>query len=162
MTTYARLREVLHYDTETGVFTWLKSGSGRRPDLTAGRQHSEGYIHIGIDGRRYYAHRLAWLYMTGAFPKEQIDHKNADRSDNRWSNLREATQFQNNANARRSKRNKSGFKGVSWAKKHKKWTAHISVEGRQINLGLFDDASVAHAAYVRMATAAHGAFARAD
>jgi hypothetical protein len=97
-----------------------------------------------IQRHAYMAHRLAWLYMTGAFPKEQIDHINLDRADNRWRNLREATQSQNRANVSAYANNTSGIKGVNWDKRAGKWRAQIYIAGRKTLLGMFsakDDCS---------------------
>ena len=90
--TAARLRKMLHYDPETGVFTRLWTGN------VTGCPDAKGYLRIAADGRSYRAHRLAVLYMTGAWPSEQIDHINQVRTDNRWSNLRPATNGENGAN----------------------------------------------------------------
>lgn len=91
MLTAERLREVLEYDPAIGVFRWLIKPCGQISigDI-AGCRHGEGYVQIRVIGRIYLAHRLAWLYMTGEWPISLIDHRNLDRSDNRWSNLREA------------------------------------------------------------------------
>jgi hypothetical protein len=162
MITLTRLREVLHYDPATGVFTWLKTLSKRRSaGLSAGSLRSDGYIVIKIDDVRTRAHRFAWLYMTGAFPKEQIDHINGVRNDNRWCNLRAATRAQNLANARLAVTNTSGMKGASWHRAAQKWHAQIRVDGRRIHIGLFDTAQDAHAAYMAKARELHGSFARA-
>ena len=93
--TAQRLREALHYDPETGVFTWATAVSSKTvPGARAGNQHIAGYFRIRLDGYSYKAHRLAWLYMTGAWPAECIDHINRNNSDNRFSILREATHKQ--------------------------------------------------------------------
>jgi hypothetical protein len=87
--TAERLRERLHYDAETGVFTRrVGSGHAHAGDM-AGSVHSTGYVRIGIDGGKYTAHCLAWLYVHGVWPSDQIDHINRNRSDNRIANLRQ-------------------------------------------------------------------------
>ncbi len=93
MLTQAELKAVLHYDPETGIFT-------RYGHNKCGSKTYQGYIGIGIKRKTYYAHRLAWLYMTGVWPSKEIDHKNRIRDDNRWVNLREATRSMQSRNRR--------------------------------------------------------------
>ena len=134
------LREVLCYDSETGVFRWRVSPSHRAPvGSLAGTRHPSGYRRIIFCGRRYYAHRLAWLYVYGHPPKMNVDHINGIRNDNRIRNLRVVTQSQNCGNARLSAANTSGFKGVVWDKSRKKWAVRIKVNYKTIHLGRFDD-----------------------
>ena len=160
MLTAKRLRELLHYDPATGVFTRRVSRQGFNAHTVAGSLHKQsGYVIMGVDRRSYRAHRLAWLYMTGHWPAE-LDHKNGDRSDNRWDNLREAGRTQNNANAKRREDNSSGFKGVSWDRANGRWRAYINVDGRQKHLGRFDAIESAAAAYSIAAKATFGEFAR--
>jgi hypothetical protein len=156
----SRLREVLSYDPETGAFTWLVSTARHRRIGDVAGCVKDGYRQIGIDGRRYRAHRLAWLWMTGEWPSAEIDHINGDPADNRIANLRPATSSQNKANARKRSRNTSGWKGVSWHARDRKWRAMIGVAGRQQHLGYFDCPAEAHAAYVRAAEHHFGEFAR--
>ena len=137
--TAERLRSLLIYDPATGIFTRRVSRQGFHAGTQAGVIHkASGYVYIGVDRKRYRAHRLAWLYMTGEWPVE-IDHDNTIRSDNRWSNLREATRSQNNANAQRRADNTSGHKGVSWVARVNRWRAYITSHGRQCHLGYFRD-----------------------
>jgi hypothetical protein len=110
--TQERLKEVVSYDPETGKFLPVSRRRRITPGRPLGSIRSHGYRMLAVDGVRYYAHRLAWLYMTGAWPAGSIDHANTDRADNRWANLRQATPSQNGANTVRQARNKSGFKGV--------------------------------------------------
>jgi hypothetical protein len=157
----SRLRELLDYDPETGVFTWLVSTSNRvRSGETAGTLDGR-YRQIKADGRIYRSHQLAWLWMTGEWPTGHLDHINGDPSDNRFTNLRPATSSQNGANSRRGVNNKSGFKGVSWHAQAHRWRARIMVGRRQIFLGLFTDPTIAHAAYVEAAEKHFGEYARA-
>jgi hypothetical protein len=121
-----------------------------------------GYWGIGIEGRSYAAHRLAWLYVTGEWPKDQIDHINCTRADNRFSNLREATNAENSKNSKISKNNTSGFKGVSWDQRNKKFIASIGVGGKLLYLGRFRDPRAASQAYREAAEKHHGEFARVD
>lgn len=156
--TVERLRECLSYDSETGIFVWKKL-SGRRSKLgtRAGSFNTSiGYRVIGIDGRRHYEHRIAWILMTGKWPNSDIDHINCDKSDNRWVNLREATMAQNIANIGSWRHNTSGLKGAHWSKAAQRWSSRIG--GR--HLGLFDTKEEAHAAYVTAAEEKFGQFAR--
>jgi len=157
-----RLRQLLEYDPATGVFTRLISLKGRnaRAGDIAGSPHIRGYWAISIDAKLYLAHRLAWFYMARRWPREQIDHKNGDRLDNRWSNLREATPAQNNFNSKKPKNNTSGFKCVAWHKKLQRWRAYITINDRHRHIGLFDNKEDAHAAYCRAAKELRGEFAR--
>lgn len=119
-----------------------------------------GYRSISIDDRDYLAHRLAWLYVHGKWPPHQLDHINMDRADNRMCNLRQADNAENNCNRPLQSNNTSGFKGVSFHKQTRKWKASLKVRGKDIHLGLFDEAEAAAAAY-RLAAQKHfGEFAR--
>ena len=120
--TQNELKKHLHYNPETGIFTWKLSA--RRPVCigdVAGCYDKRAYIVIRIENVLYLAHRLAWLYMEGYHPENQIDHKNGNKHDNRWKNLREATQTCNSQNTKILKNNTSGFPGVSWSEKRHKW-----------------------------------------
>lgn len=147
--TAARLRELLHYDWRTGLFTWLqdqKNGQIRAGSVAG--TPSGGYILIGIEGRRYRAHRLAWFYMKGKWPSEQIDHRNTVRNDNRWRNLREATREVNTQNLRRAKStNRLGVLGVR--EYRGRFNAGITVNRKRKHLGTYDTPEMAHAAYLK-------------
>ena len=132
------LRSVLHYAQETGIFTW-KVSTARRVKVgdIAGCPNGRGYLLISVCSRLYPAHRLAWLYMYGEWPKDQLDHINRNRSDNRIANLREATSKQNNQNAGKRSDNTSGHPGVSWHKRKSKWRASIKHNYKHIYLGYF-------------------------
>jgi hypothetical protein len=160
-----RLRQVLSYDPLTGDFRWrsLMTPSSK-PTLVAGRADAEGYLSIRLDGREHRAHRLAWAYVYGEWPKphELIDHIDRNRSNNAISNLRIATAAQNAQNTSVSVRNTSGIKGVSWDKKHGRWDARIRVNGRRIRLGLFGTKEQAAAAYAAACLRYHRAFGRVD
>ena len=134
MITQEELKSCLYYDQATGVFTWKKymSASAKAGDV-AGGIVSTGYRVIGLFGKTYLAHRLAWLYVFGYFPEGIVDHINREPSDNRICNLREATQSCNMRNSKVSTVNRSGVKGVSIDKK--KWRAVIVVRGKQLSLG---------------------------
>ncbi len=121
-----------------------------------------GYIAIRIDRHDYLAHRLAWLYIYGRWPKGRLDHRDTNRANNIFENLREATQSQNLANARRRSDNTSGFKGVSLRKDTGRWAAYVNFEGKRYRLGCFDTKEAASAAYSRMAASLFGEFARPE
>jgi hypothetical protein len=142
------LHEVLNYDPITGIFRWrAKRCNGKiKVGAVAGYVHHDGYVRIRINGREYLAHRLAWLYMTGHWPSAEIDHKNRDRSDNRWANLRQADDYVNNRNQSLRKDNTSSHVGVHWANRDKVWIAYIGVNGRQHYLGCFKTIEEAAAA----------------
>jgi hypothetical protein len=160
--TVQRLRELLAYDPETGVFTWLVTKSSRAvKGSVAGSINGEGYRQIQLDGAMYAAHHLAWFYVKGGWPTEQIDHRNCTRDDNRFTNLREASGNQNKRNTRISRNNTSGFKGVYFDKRSNRWRAYIHHERRQRYLGTFDTATEAHAAYYKAAVEIDPEFARA-
>src|SRR3990167_3456923 len=157
--TTERLREVLHYDPETGECTWLSSPKNRaRAGRVAGSIMKIGYREISIDGRHYLAHRLVFFYMTGKWPADQVDHKNGDPLDNRWRNLRNASCAQNQHNQRRHRTNTSGFKGVGFDKNSNRWRARIRANGKRYWLGVFDTAEAAHAAYSAKSNELHGEF----
>ena len=157
MITQERLKELLNYDPDTGVFTWLVSSRGVKAGV-AGCVHPLGYIQININGRSYRAHRLAFLYMTGTFPDDQVDHINGMRADNRWLNLREATHSENLRNCGKYANNTSGYKGVHKYKITGKWVAHCHAHGKQHHLGYHDTAEAAHAAYCKFASEHHAEF----
>lgn len=149
------LRRLLRYDPETGVFTWLVS-TGRRCKIgdVAGSVDSHGQRVIGVQGRNYKAHRLAWLYMTGAWPEDQIDHRNGERADNRWANLRDATHSLNQQNQRKARaNNRTGLLGVR--ARQGKFEAAIGAGGKQKYLGSFSTPEEAHAAYLKAKRCLH-------
>lgn len=157
--TQAELMEALHYDPATGVFTWRSSPGMRRVRVgsPAGGGKKTGYRVITVYGRKYAAHRLAWLYVTGNWPVADIDHRNRQRDDNRIHNLREATRMQNAQNRKPRAGAASGFTGVSLS--GGKWCAVIMHNGRQRVLGRFDDLGRAKSA--RLA-AEHELFTHAE
>jgi hypothetical protein len=161
-----RLRELLTYNPETGVFVWrVKKQGAAGIGLAAGcvKECTPGhpYRYIHIDGRLYRAHRLAWFYTHESWPIHVIDHIDGDGTNNRISNLREATPSENGANRGMQANNTSGFKGVSFDICSRRWRALITVNGRARFLGHFDDPASAHAAYAKAAEQHHGKFARA-
>jgi hypothetical protein len=144
-----RLRSLLDYDSETGVFTWRTGRGGTVSGAIAGSFDKDGYRIICVDYRRYPAHRLAWLWAHGVLPQNMIDHANRDPSDNRLVNLRPANKSENARNSRARANSTSGVIGVSWSKQAKKWWAYVSFNRKQHHLGLFnrfDDAVAARKA----------------
>jgi hypothetical protein len=145
--TAERLREHLDYDLETGLFRRKKSiaNSVQIGEVAGGINSSDGYRCIRVDGKRYKAHRLAWLYVHGCWPKE-IDHINGKRDDNRIANLREVTRRENGQN--RSEHRDGKLVGASYSKQDKKWTAQIWVHRKKRHLGYFETEEDAHNAYL--------------
>jgi hypothetical protein len=136
--TAEQLKKFLAYDAATGLFTWTTITTNRvKAGQSAGYVQKRGYIAIGLMGRTWLAHRLAWLYVTGTLPHGQVDHINRNRTDNRFANLRLATNAQNQHNASMRKNNRSGVHGVSWDQKSGKWLAKICINRRQKFLGHF-------------------------
>lgn len=149
--TQQRLKELLSYDPETGLFINLTQ---RRPQAkigsVAGCKNNNGYIRIMIDGKLYQSHRIAWLYVYGELPENDLDHINEIKDDNRICNLRLDTNQENPHNISRPQvNNTSGFRGVSWHKWNKKWVARIKLNGKTQHLGFFDTAKEAHEAYLK-------------
>lgn len=156
-----RLRDVLNYDVESGIFTWKHPRQGRRLDRIVGSDRGKGYLSICIDGTTYFSHRLAFAYVNGRWPSKWIDHINGDRSDNRISNLREASSAENNQNRlKESRRSTSGFLGVSSDSKRKKFAAAIQVDGKSVFLGRFNSPEIAHEAYLIAKSKLHPFFAQ--
>jgi len=143
MITQERLKELLHYDPDTGIFTWRVGRGGMRVGDKAGgittTATGKSYIVIGIDGKDYKAHRLSWLFIHGKFPSGQIDHENGNGLDNRLVNLRDVTPSENQKNARLRSNNTSGTCGVYWYKPYRKWKALIQVNSKSKHLGYFED-----------------------
>lgn len=136
--TQNKLKELLNYDPESGVFSWkLTPTNSVKVGASAGSL-SHGYIRIMVDGKHYHAHRLAFLWMEGYFPENDVDHINRIKDDNRWCNLREVSRSCNIRNTGNPSTNTSGVKGVSWNKRDNKWQTMISVKGKQHNLGYFE------------------------
>lgn len=158
--TQEKLQAFVTYNDGTGEFIWRRSRARARAGDRAGFRHVEGYWQIHIDGKTYYAHRLAWLYVYGRWPECGLDHINGVRSDNRICNLREATPTQNCQNRKISIHNKSGVKGVHWDAYVKSWRAFIAVNGEVMALGTFDTKEQAEEAYQGAALLFFGEFAR--
>lgn len=150
--TQAELKELLSYDPETGVFRWRCARGKAKKGAIAGRVEAKnGYIQIGLFGYLYMAHRLAVLYMTGSYPKTQIDHKNGLVADNRWCNLRETERdcLDNAQNMKLFRTSTTGYAGVCFVKSIAKFSSRICVEGRRLFLGYFDTPEEAYAARLK-------------
>lgn len=159
--TAGRLRELLHYNQETGVFTRLTdNGRGCRVGDVAGTIHRRsGYVNIYLDGHSHTAARLAWLYMTGQHPVYDMDHINGDKMDNRWQNLRDIPTQLNSQNTHRANKNSTtGFMGVQLRKDRNKYTAQLRVDGRVRRFGSFNTPEEAHAAYLDAKRVHHPGF----
>lgn len=156
MITHDRLKELLRYNPATGEFVRLVSliNFVKVGSVAGHIQKRHGYVRISVDGHSYFAHRLAWLYMTGRFPALEIDHKDRNPSNNCWSNLREATHSQNQANTKVYKTNKIGLKGVHLYKG--RYRAMLSIAGKNKHIGYFGSSSEASEAYKRVASQVYG------
>ena len=135
----SRLRYLLSYDQHTGEFMW--TGAGNRPAKRASTKPDtgSGYVRIKVDGRSYLRSRLAFLYMTGLMPADQIDHIDGNRSNDSWGNLRPATSSENAKNRKTPSNNTTGVIGLHWHKAVGKWYATIKVSQKPQYLGVFDD-----------------------
>jgi hypothetical protein len=156
----ALLKRLLAYDPETGEFRW-RVGRARciKAGALAGSRCPRGYRKITVAGKCYAEHRLAYLFMTGAWPEAEINHLNRDPSDNRWANLRPANGTQRRGNCARQAGTVSGLKGVTWQKHAGMWRAQIEISGCTTHLGYFVHKETAHAAYMAAAWARYGDFA---
>ncbi len=155
------LKRILHYNPETGIFTWREKTSNYvkyEVGDTANIVASHGYVQISIYGTHYLAHRLVWLYMFGFMPSKQIDHINMIRTDNRLINLRESSSSQNKCNSGVNSLNTSGIRGVSFEKSRNKWCATVQFEGVVYRLGRFDSKEAAADAYTNAAKKIHREF----
>lgn len=163
--TAERLRELLDYNEETGAFRWKVSRGGKLKGSVAGCPHPDGGVYIGVDGIVYYAHHLAWTMKTGCWPTKEIDHRDVDRANNAWLNLREATPTQNQANRRVRADSETKLKGVYRYKAcqlERPFEAYIRINGKRVHLGYHPTPEKAHAAYVAAAEKVFGEFARAS
>lgn len=170
-----RVQELFTYDPITGIIKWRHwRGRAAPRHLIAGTIKKRGHIEIRVGRHKYQAHRIACVLMLGHWPLDEIDHRDTDPGNNRWSNLRQATGAQNKANRRVQRDNVVGLKGVSpcfgaidrATGKRKvrpgKFKAQISVGGKVLYLGQYDSPGEAHAAYKRAAVLYHGVYARAE
>lgn len=155
MLTAERLRELLHYDPLTGIFTWcVRRGANRRGGKQAGSVSREGYRSIKVEDKLYKAHRLAWLHVHGVWPVDMLDHINGERDDNRIGNLRQIGNTENQQNRRRARVDSAAqLLGVKAEWRH--WRADIRVNGKRHYLGSFDTPEAAHEAYVKAKRVLH-------
>jgi hypothetical protein len=150
MLTAERLRELLHYDPETGVFTSKNTGK------VLGWRHGAGYTSMHVFGGRYLAHRLAWLYVNGEWPRNVIDHIDGLRTNNAISNLRDVSRLVNSQNMKRAmSNNKCGLLGVTFCTQTNRWAARIRKDGKKLHIGRFDTAQQAHEAYLVQKRSSH-------
>tara|TARA_R110002124_G_scaffold24569_5_gene89892 strand:- start:1766 stop:2269 length:504 start_codon:yes stop_codon:yes gene_type:complete len=159
MLTQNRLKELFSYNPLTGVFTRkVKLSYKSKIGEVVGCLTKAGYLTTQVNGKSYRLHRLAYFYMTGDWPNI-TDHINGVKTDNRWTNLRSCTQQQNTFNQKISSNNTSGFKGVSWVSKRKKW--YVTVGGHKPNphVGAFDSLEEAAIVAKRVQAEVHGVYA---
>ena len=136
---YDYLRSILDYNPDSGVFRWRVNKGTVKAGTVAGYKRPDGYIQIMVDGKNYFAHRLAWMYIHGYILENDIDHIDRDPSNNRINNLREASRQCNLRNTGNPVNNTSGIKGIYWQKAVGKWHARIKINGKYKYLGLYDD-----------------------
>lgn len=148
MLTNGKLKELLDYNQHTGIFIWKTNAAKNiKMGTIAGSVDSDGYICIGINKKLYLAHRLAWLYIYNELPKNNIDHINGIKNDNRISNLKDVSQRQNGQNRKEHRNNR--LVGCYFNKNRNKWQAQIKINKNQIYLGLYNTEQEAHDAYIQ-------------
>lgn len=141
--TWEYINSLLRYDPMTGYVYWKVNRARRRTEGKRAGYNNTKYRRIEINGIGYPEHKLIWLLMTGTFPKEQVDHINRNGFDNRWENLREATNGQNSANRGLFRNNTSGAKGVYYHKRYKVWQVSLYVDRVLTHFGTFKDKATA-------------------
>ncbi|KRG39126.1 hypothetical protein ARC78_15015 [Stenotrophomonas pictorum JCM 9942] len=157
------IQKAVSYNPETGDFTWLVTRGRANKGSVAGKVDSHGYRSIGLDGKHYRAHRVAWLLQTGAWPEMQIDHRNGDRLDNRWENLREVTPQENQQNCCIPHRNPHGYVGVRYrGGSVDPWEAIIRINFKQEVIGRYATAKEAGDAYLAAKAIHHPAWTGAQ
>lgn len=155
--TAARLRELLTYDPETGVFTRRVRTSNRIKvgDPVGTISVKDGYLRAHVENRLYLMHRLAWLYVHGEWPSKNLDHRDGVGANNRIKNLREGGHEENAQNVVAHRDSRSGLLGVSWHAQANGWTARICNRGKKTNLGMFRTPEEAHAVYLKAKAKQH-------
>lgn len=158
MMTQQRLKELLEYDPETGMWRWNNPQARNKKPISeqAGTISVHGYRIITYCGVKYRASRLAWLYMTGEWPSHEIDHKDRDKANDKWENLRDLTRSDNACNRGLQSNNASGARGVHWDNTRSKWFVQVKSEGGNIFVGRFDDFDEAVTARDRVAAQYQG------
>jgi hypothetical protein len=161
--TQEKFKEFIIYEEKTGIFRWKAKTSKYSSRIIIGAIigsiETSGYRQIRIFNKTYQAHRLAWLYVYGVWPTNEIDHINGIKDDNRLCNLREASRSENNMNQALKSNNTSGNKGIDWRTSNNKWRARITVNEKQIHIGYFNTVDDAINAYNTAALQYHGEFA---
>jgi hypothetical protein len=142
------IKSLLGYNKSTGTLIWLVSRGPVKSGDIAGTMSPQGYIVVRIDRANFMAHQIAWVIETGAWPLETIDHIDGDPSNNRFSNLRQATLAENQQNLKIYKNNTNGFPGIYFSKKDKLWKARVQVRGKRMFIGCFKNPEDAYAAYL--------------
>lgn len=154
MLTQNELKQLIHYNPDSGAVTWLKRPrelfktqrsfrtwnsrfAGKIAGNTVKGKDGKCYLQIGLFGKTTQLHRVIWVYMTGEEP-DQVDHENGNGTDNRWFNLRDVDNAENGKNQRLSSNNTSGISGVSWFKPLGKWFAYIMINGKRVSLKYHD------------------------
>lgn len=160
MITQNELKSLFYYEHETGNFICKKASGRLKVGDICGNKNHDGYMRIRINYKHYASHRLIWLYVYGEFPKNEIDHINGIKHDNRLCNLREATRSQNSLNRAITKRNTSKFKGVTFNKKTNKWQSQASFNNKYYYLGSFEKKEDAYNKYCEFSKKHHGEFIR--
>lgn len=158
--TVEQLREILNFNPETGLFTWKRPRRRCKVGDVAGSPHAMGYLQIGVAQQKFLVHRLAWFYVHGVWPPEQIDHIDGNRTNNAISNLRLASRSDNQCNRGVSRNNTTGRKGVRFEARKGLWRAEIQYRGERKWLGYFDNAEDASVAYQTAARELFGEFRR--
>ena len=156
MITQTELKNLLHYDSGSGLFYWLRKDSCK----IAGRTKKNGRVEIRVNKKLYAAHRLAWLYVYGEFPEHVVDHIDGNPNNNSIQNLRSVTRSQNLYNSKIPITNTSGVKGVHWSSRENKWRVKLHVNGKEKNFGYFDSLEVAKLIITEARDKFHGEYCR--
>lgn len=158
--TVEELKAWLHYEPETGIFRWIQKPNRCIPIRSeAGHKEKNGYYRIRLNGKVYGLHRLAWFYMTGTWPMPTCDHRDGDQANNKWENLRQASNAENQFNHKISAANTSGIKGVRWEEHRQKWSASFKFKYQTIRLGRFRVLQDAIDAITTKRNELHGSYA---
>lgn len=157
---HEKLKQLLDYSPQTGELYWKVNRHRAKAGTRAGYPANKGYRRVTICNNEYGEHRVIWYWMTGESPTLEIDHKDGDRANNKWDNLRLATGVQNSANSAFKRKNKTGYRGVGQMRCNSRYYAQLCVDGRQQILGYFDTAEEAYAKYCAEAERLRGEYYR--